>query len=309
MQDRVAQAGLPADRTEIALQQLLHELAAGVPGCLGVGVSVRDRRGGRVVSAAGVAAVLDPAQWAGGAGPLVDAVSTAADVLAPAPGDEPVLSRWPALAAAVAAGSAAPVGGVVVGVAAPAVSGDGRPDSGAHVLCSLYLLAPPPAEATVELGGLARTLARVGEVVAEAASQRRRTEQLREMVEYRRVIEQAKGLVMGVLAVDAGGAFATLTRASQHFNVRLRNLSIALVEHVGGGRAEVPDEPGADNPPSEGDRRAAAQVWAALLAPGAAGGAAGGGRHDGGRGRGVGVSGPGDSWPGPGAAPSGPRTR
>ena len=80
-------------------------------------------------------------------------------------------------------------------------------------------------------------------------------------------IEQAKGAVMAVLRSDAGTSFDTLTRASQHFNVRLRQLSIALVEHIGGAPAEVPEGVSADQLPSERDRRVAAEVWAALVLP------------------------------------------
>jgi ANTAR domain-containing protein len=96
-----------------------------------------------------------------------------------------------------------------------------------------------------------------------------------QMVQYRRVIEQAKGLIMACTSSDAGAAFATLARASQHFNVRLRNLAVALVELVGGAPAEGPSDPGAVVTPSERDREAAERVWAALSSSGSAGGPAG----------------------------------
>jgi hypothetical protein len=78
------------------------------------------------------------------------------------------------------------------------------------------------------------------------------------------VIEQAKGLVMGAAGGDASAAFATLARASQHFNVRLRNLAVALVEHVGRGVAEHPDDPELVVEPTAREREVAARVWAAL---------------------------------------------
>jgi len=98
-----------------------------------------------------------------------------------------------------------------------------------------------------------------------------------QMVQYRRVIEQAKGLVMAVTGSDAAAAFATLARASQHFNVRLRNLAVALVELVGGAPAEGPDDPAALVVPGERDRSAAERMWAAL----ATGSGAAGGRGEG----------------------------
>jgi hypothetical protein len=92
------------------------------------------------------------------------------------------------------------------------------------------------------------------------------------MVQYRRVIEQAKGLIMAVTGSDAAAAFATLARASQHFNVRLRNLAVALVELVGGAPAEGPDDPAAVLVPGERDRSAAMRMWAALGSGGMTGG-------------------------------------
>jgi hypothetical protein len=62
-----------------------------------------------------------------------------------------------------------------------------------------------------------------------------------------------------------------LARASQHFNVRLRNLAVALVEHVGRSPAERPEDPDQVVEPSPQDRRVAAQVWAALSPSAAAG--------------------------------------
>jgi ANTAR domain len=75
---------------------------------------------------------------------------------------------------------------------------------------------------------------------------------------------------MATTGSDAGAAFATLARASQHFNVRLRNLAVALVELVGRAPAEGPSDPDAVVTPSERDRAAAERVWAALTSNGTA---------------------------------------
>ena len=111
-------------------------------------------------------------------------------------------------------------------------------------------------------------------VVEYCAGEEQRAEQMVQMVQYRRVIEQAKGIVMATTGVDADAAFATLARGSQHFNVRLRNLAVALVELVGGASAEGPDDPAAAVTPSAHERHAAEQVWAALSSgpPAGAGG-------------------------------------
>ena len=129
---------------------------------------------------------------------------------------------------------------------------------------------PVPSDAdaaAAALPGLALAVA----VLRGWAAEAERAEQMVQMVQYRRVIEQAKGLIMAVTGGDAETAFATLARASQHFNVRLRNLAVALVELVGGAPAEGPDDPAAVVVPAERDRRAALRMWAALSADGSHG--------------------------------------
>jgi ANTAR domain len=127
---------------------------------------------------------------------------------------------------------------------------------------------PPDADsAAAALPALVAAVALLRGWAAETA----RADQMVHMAQYRRVIEQAKGLVMAVTGDDAEAAFATLARASQHFNVRLRNLAVALVEFVGGAPAEGPDDPAAVVVPGERDRRAAVRMWAALSAGGSAG--------------------------------------
>ena len=134
---------------------------------------------------------------------------------------------------------------------------------------------PVPADADRAAAALPGLALAVG-VLRQWAGETERAEQMVQMVQYRRVIEQAKGLVMAATGSDAAAAFATLARASQHFNVRLRNLAVALVELVGGAPAEGPDDPAAVVVPGERDRSAAERMWAAL----ASGGATGGGRGE-----------------------------
>lgn len=49
----------------------------------------------------------------------------------------------------------------------------------------------------------------------------------------RAAIEQAKGAIMTVRRCDADEAWAVLQRASQQFNIKLRELAVALVAHLG----------------------------------------------------------------------------
>ena len=132
---------------------------------------------------------------------------------------------------------------------------------------------PVPADADSAAAALPALVLAVG-VLREWAGQTERAEQMVQMVQYRRVIEQAKGLVMAATGSDAAAAFATLARASQHFNVRLRNLAVALVELVGGAPAE-----GAGRSRGRGDsRRAGPQRRPADVGGPELRGAAGGGR-------------------------------
>jgi hypothetical protein len=147
---------------------------------------------------------------------------------------------------------------------------------GEEQLALALVLDRPPVPSDAESAGAALPgLALAVGVLRAWAAETERAEQMVQMVQYRRVIEQAKGLVMAVTGSDAAAAFATLARASQHFNVRLRNLAVALVELVGGGPAEGPDDPAAVLVPGERDRSAAARMWAAL------GGGVAGGRGEG----------------------------
>jgi len=60
-------------------------------------------------------------------------------------------------------------------------------------------------------------------------------------VQHRRYIEQAKGLLMGARPCTPGDAFELLVRASQHANVKLRDVSMALVL-VAAGEIEDADD-------------------------------------------------------------------
>ncbi len=219
----------------VLLEQLLATLAGRVPGALGAAVAV-------------------PAAGPPGADPAVLAtVGAAADAL------------WLAVHLAAALRERLPVlteageGGVVV------VAGGPEP-----VAVALVLDRSPQAPDADSAEAAVPALAAAVGVLRAWAAETARAEQMVQMVQYRRVIEQAKGLVMAVTGGDAETAFATLARASQHFNVRLRNLAVALVELVGGAPAEGPDDPAAVVVPGERDRRAAVRMWAALSAGGPA---------------------------------------
>jgi hypothetical protein len=261
-----------ADRTEISqvsarefgdqlLQRLLRHTLDSVPGTVGVGLNLADGAGPRSVSGAGTAAFLDPLQWTCGEGPLVDALNAQVSeqrtsLVLPDGGSDFDVARWPALAGAWGDVGVAWPTGVVIAIAE---WGHELP-----VIFDVYTDIVPDAALICELDRFEGLLASALVVVEYSVGEEARAEQMLQMVQYRRVIEQAKGLVMGATQADAEAAFTTLARASQHFNTRLRNLAVALVEHVGGSEAEGPEDPAQVVVPTSSDRRTATQVWAAL---------------------------------------------
>jgi uncharacterized protein YigA (DUF484 family) len=67
--------------------------------------------------------------------------------------------------------------------------------------------------------------------------------QLEQALQSRSVIDQAIGIVMAESRCDADQAFATLTRASNNRNIKLRDLATEIVMRVGGRPPSHPAEP------------------------------------------------------------------
>lgn len=242
------------------LLRRLLEHATTATGALGAGLSLTDGTP-RSVAAVGVATVLDPAQWTAGDGPLWDAVRGARRVVVPSQddGEEPFdPRRHPGFAELVTPEDLGAVRGLVV---TPGEWSGEEP-----MVMSLYLDRPVDAAVAAVVDEYETLLGSALAVVEYCAGEELKAEQMLQMVQYRRVIEQAKGLVMASVGGDAATAFTTLSRASQHFNIRLRNLAVALVEHVGRAPAEGPEDLAQVVVPSEHDRQVAAQVWLALTA-------------------------------------------
>jgi len=83
--------------------------------------------------------------------------------------------------------------------------------------------------------------------------QRQEIEDLRTALASRPVIDQAKGILMAMYAIDSVQAFRVLARWSQTRNVKVRDLAAALVEDVVCARSR----PGALFGVSNGERLAA----------------------------------------------------
>jgi hypothetical protein len=228
-----------------------------VPGTLGAAVSVHHHGGPLHVAAAhGLSTVFVPAQLNGFGGPVPTAGRTGepvvtADVFA----DE----RWPSLTMtgliehhpALAADWPR-----VRGIAAlPAFwDAEGRCDNRgsvpgrglrhpeppeSHLVLSV-VLDRPATEATLAVLRRHERLATMALVVAEA-SQPDRTEQMLDLLQSRAALEEAKGIVIALRRCAPDEAWQTLRRASQQFNVKVRELAVALVELLAGAPAPQPD--------------------------------------------------------------------
>ncbi len=235
------------------LGALLERITGELPGCLGAGLTVgQGGRPPRVLAAAGVAADLLPVSLAHG-GPVAVAAATGEPVTTD---DLFADGRWPGLAGAVAGRSE--LAAIRGAAALPGL----WEDTSAFVLSAVF---DRPLDAAV-LSVLRRyeKLTETTLVVAETATLGD-PDQTLDLLASRAAIEQAKGVVMAVRRCSPDEAWQTLRRASQEFNVKVRELAVALVEHVGGGRAPgpagVPEiRPGAPA------RHAAERLWAAFTA-------------------------------------------
>jgi hypothetical protein len=191
------------------ISRLMDHLCSQLPGCEGVGLSVWPD--GKLLRAVGAAVELDAEQLAAGAGPLVDASR-----------DERQVSGQ--------------VAGVDV-VAVPGSWGDGGP-----VVLTVYLSHPPRVEDLKAIEEIEPLVATAAAVVEFCAGEVLRADQMVRMVQHRRYIEQAKGLVMGARKCAPGEAFELLVRSSQHANVKLRDVATALVLVVGGTLEDSAEE-------------------------------------------------------------------
>jgi hypothetical protein len=190
------------------ISRLMDHLCERLDGCRGAGLSVWPD--GAVLRAVGVGKELDQAQVEGGEGPLVDASR-----------DERQANGE--------------VGGLHV-VAVPGSWGDGGP-----VVLTVYLDHEPRVEDLKAIEEIEPLVATAAAVVEFCAGEVLRADQMVRMVQHRRYIEQAKGLLMGARPCTPGEAFELLVRASQHANVKLRDVAMALVL-VAGGELEDADD-------------------------------------------------------------------
>lgn len=185
-------------------------------------------------------------------GPVTEALARQVPVLSPQLWAE---ERWPGLTAQAFLARAPDhrlswerVGGAA---AVPGIW-----DDDATVLLACILGEPATAATVATLLGYEQIVCAA--LVTTSAS----ADDMLSVLQSRAAIEQAKGALMAYRGCDAEQAWVTLRRASQEFNVKVRALAVALVEHISGAPAE-----GASGAApvivDERARRAAEQIWTA----------------------------------------------
>jgi hypothetical protein len=240
------------------LTTLLDHVRSEVAGCVGAGLHATTDEAG-TLAYTGLAEQLDTMQWELREGPVPQAATEQQSATSP---DLATDERWPALAAKITSLDERPER-----IAAVAVAGSW--DDEGPVVLSIYLDHEPTADDLRVIERIEPVLAISTALVEFCADEVVRGDQLVAMVEHRRVIEQAKGMIMVVRRCDAEDAFSSLVGASQHFNVKLRDLAVATVELIGRAPAEQASAEalGRDaglKGPGQPARRAAQQMWAAL---------------------------------------------
>ncbi|GGT65935.1 GAF and ANTAR domain-containing protein [Streptomyces coeruleorubidus] len=218
--DTLDQAMVRSSGLDTLLRDLTDRAVQEVPGAAACSITVS--RGGRLLTLAGsdgLPSGLDQRQYENGSGPCVDAAETGAEQYAP---DLAAESRWPAytryaLSAGVHCVLAVPI----------AVEGE----TGAAI--NLYGVRA----GTLDQGrDAARAFAaRAGDVINVALRIERRRQSVadvRTALLSRSVIDQAIGILMAQERINARDALERLRRASQHRNVKLRDLCGQLVAKV-----------------------------------------------------------------------------
>lgn len=223
------------------LEELLDRIAADVPGALGAAVTVdHDVKAARGPATTFVADLLDGADSPVRTGEPVVTADVFADERrpSPSPGESGDRAR-------------------VRGVAALPVDWEGE---GTLVLS--VVLDHPATEETLDVLRRHGRFTAMALVVAEA-SQPDRTAQVLDLLQSRAALEEAKGIVIALRRCGPDEAWETLRRASQGFNVKVRELAVALVELLAGAPAPQPEGDRAIRP-SPAARDAAEQVLQAL---------------------------------------------
>ena len=198
--------------------QLTVELAVStIDGCDAAGIFLV--RNGQVITAASTEPIvveLDQLQFANNEGPCLDAIANGGSTYAADLADD---ARWPRF------GPAAAHSGIR---SALAFRLSDRPISALN----LYARVPTAFGATGRAAGLIfATLAGLAlDAAGERADDEARVANLHEALKTRELIGQAQGILIERERITGDQAFDMLRRASQHLNVKIREVAQNLVQ-------------------------------------------------------------------------------
>jgi len=212
--------------TTRSVEHFLEHLAVTAATTLGASCGITIRRGDQpltVASSDALAAAVDEVQYGEGQGPCLHAMNAGELVAMPDISTEVRWGGYPAYAAAH---------GVRSSLSLPLA--DQGEVSGALNLYSTTVGAfDDPADIARATVFASQGGAVLG-VAVRQAKQAELTEQLREALSSRAVIDQAIGVLMAQQRCSADDAFAVLRRASQNRNRKLRDIASDIVTSVGG---------------------------------------------------------------------------
>lgn len=250
---------------DVPVAALLHELmvriSSDIPGALGAAISVRhDDRPPTALIATGIAEHLVPAQIQLFGGPVPDAAATEERVVTDGVFTDP---RWPKLTCDSVTElfpALAPAWQQVRGV----VALPHHLDDAGTVVVSAVLDRPDTTEALGVLTHYENIV--VATLVVAEAQTAAGSENMIAVLRSRGVIEQAKGAIIAIRRCTSDEAWEILRRASQQFNIKVRDLAVALVEYLSHAPLSTLDGVPAIVPSSEA-RSAAELLWAAFTTP------------------------------------------
>lgn len=233
------------------LERILCDLVRSVDAAVGAGLTIVGEDGPLGLVAVGSASRWDTAQRETGSGPLAEAMEGERVLVV----ERFDLDEYPALAAHVGPDEEAPASVVLV---------PGAWVDKSRLVTSVYLAEAAKPSHVESVGRYEPLLANAYGMLEFCGEAEMKADQMLAMMQFRRVIEQAKGMVMTRRSVGADEAFAALAEASQHHNVRLREIAAALVEQVGSAPAEQPADPAAQLRPGSEAVAAATELWRSL---------------------------------------------
>jgi GAF domain-containing protein len=184
---------------------------------------VRGNQPSTIASTGALATDLDERQYDSGYGPCLDCINGGLPLLVPDMANEPRWADWSKAAAYAGARSSLSIPMPVQREVAAAIN--------------IYSTEPDAFdEAAVELGMTLAAYAAVAVAnIHVYETQAQVAEQLRQAMQSRAVIEQAKGILMGQRRCTSQEAFDILVTLSQGANRKLRDVAQALVDQATSG--------------------------------------------------------------------------